>query len=151
MQLTIGDPLVAQFSCHTCSVEGVKPIAEMRMRSLSALEADRTFNFGGEGKRHRAIRVNQKQKRSQKIKGEKKKRRGNTQMRGSSLKLEAPGAVGGCWLFGYLYVYTSLTIFNNIYNTDRIQIQPGNIRPNLSRNIENNTCKNYTGNLCIFI
>lgn len=72
MQLTIGDPLVAQFSCHTCSVEGVKPIAEMRMRSLSAFEADRTFNFGGEGKRHRAIRVNQKQKRSQKVKGKKR-------------------------------------------------------------------------------
>lgn len=110
MQLTIGDPLVAQFSCHTCSVEGVKPIAEMRMRSLSAFEADRTFNFGGEGKRHRAIRVNQKQKRSQKVKG-KKKRRGNTQMRGSSLELEAPGAVSGClavWLFSCLYVYSSL-------------------------------------------
>jgi hypothetical protein len=63
IQLTIGDPLVAQFACHTCSVEGVKPIAEMRMRSLSALEADRTFSFGGEGQRHRAIPIKEVKKR----------------------------------------------------------------------------------------
>jgi hypothetical protein len=108
MQLTIGDPLVAQFSCHTCSVEGVKPIAEMRMRSLSALEADRTFSFGGEGKRHRAIRVNQKQKRRQKAKG-KKEAKGKYSNEGKFSKVG--GARGRQRLFGCLAVWLLIRLY----------------------------------------
>jgi len=51
-QLTIGDPLVAQFPCHTCSLGKKSEIAE-EMRSLSALQsrADHTLSVGVDGKR----------------------------------------------------------------------------------------------------
>lgn len=55
-------------------------------------------------------------------------------MRGSSLKLEAPGAVSGClavWLFILRYFAMLIT-----YNIGIIQIRAGNIRSDLSRNIE---------------
>jgi hypothetical protein len=71
------------------------------MRSLSALEADRTFSFGGEGQRHRAIPIKEiSQKRGKK---KKKKRRGRHSNEGKFSK------VGGAR--GRLCGYT----FSNVY------------------------------------
>lgn len=45
---TIGDPLVAQFPCHTCRLGSVGEGIAEEMRSLSASIEGRSHVFGGE-------------------------------------------------------------------------------------------------------